>query len=102
MTNEANFEALESLIRKQKGQARNEGVRVELEYSSEEYDEEIESQPRLLNETTHTLMIGYPIARRSRGKVVVFEGIQERTMSGAEREDKHNEIREQKMGKIKG
>ncbi|GJS24845.1 hypothetical protein Tco_0453477 [Tanacetum coccineum] len=79
---EANFEALKSLIKKQRGQARNEGVRVELEYSSEEYDEEIESQTRLL-----TLLV---------------RGLRVEPKEDQKKGDKHNEIREQKVGKIKG
>ncbi|GJW60198.1 hypothetical protein Tco_0109533 [Tanacetum coccineum] len=44
---EANYEVLESLLRERKRQRRNEDLRTELEYFSEEYDEEREMELRL-------------------------------------------------------
>ncbi|GKB71495.1 hypothetical protein Tco_0932907 [Tanacetum coccineum] len=43
---EANYEVLESLLRDRRRQIRNDEVHAELEYSSEEYDEEMEIDPR--------------------------------------------------------
>ncbi|GKA72070.1 reverse transcriptase domain-containing protein [Tanacetum coccineum] len=43
---EANYEVLESLIRERRRQRHNENLRTELEYFSEEYDEEREMEPR--------------------------------------------------------
>ncbi|GKF75854.1 hypothetical protein Tco_0225298, partial [Tanacetum coccineum] len=43
---EANYEVLESLIRERRRQRCNENLRTELEYFSEEYDEEREMEPR--------------------------------------------------------
>ncbi|GJU69189.1 hypothetical protein Tco_1255448 [Tanacetum coccineum] len=43
---EANYEILESLLRDRRGQIRNEDLRRELEYFSEDYDEELEMEPR--------------------------------------------------------
>nr|GEW36178.1 reverse transcriptase domain-containing protein [Tanacetum cinerariifolium] len=42
---EANYEVLESLLRKSRKQMRNEDLRTELEYFSEEYDEERKMEP---------------------------------------------------------
>ncbi|GKC69408.1 hypothetical protein Tco_1115291 [Tanacetum coccineum] len=42
---EANYEALESLLRDQRRQVRNEEFCAELEYSGEKYDEEIYMEP---------------------------------------------------------
>ncbi|GJR48126.1 hypothetical protein Tco_1316229 [Tanacetum coccineum] len=52
---EANYEVLESLLRERRKQIRNEDLRVELDYYSEEYDEEREMEPRPARsrETTH-------------------------------------------------
>ena len=43
---EANHEVLETLLRARNRQVRNAEVRRELEYSSDEYDEEMEMEPR--------------------------------------------------------
>nr|GEU69159.1 putative reverse transcriptase domain-containing protein [Tanacetum cinerariifolium] len=43
---EVNYEVLESLLRKQMRQKRNEYLRTELEYCSEEYNKEREMEPR--------------------------------------------------------
>ncbi|GKE52241.1 hypothetical protein Tco_1487397 [Tanacetum coccineum] len=42
----ANYEALESLLRDRRRQMRNDDLRTELEYFSEDYDEEREMEPR--------------------------------------------------------
>ncbi|GJU95302.1 hypothetical protein Tco_1320058 [Tanacetum coccineum] len=43
---EANYEIIESLLRERRRQIRNEDLRTELEYFSEDYDEEREMEPR--------------------------------------------------------
>ncbi|GJR68258.1 hypothetical protein Tco_0014323 [Tanacetum coccineum] len=43
---EANYEILESLLRDRRRQIRNKDLRTELEYFSEDYDEELEMEPR--------------------------------------------------------
>ncbi|GKC89156.1 hypothetical protein Tco_1149805 [Tanacetum coccineum] len=43
---EANYEVLESLLMERKKQMRNKDLRTKLKYFSEEYDEEIEMEPR--------------------------------------------------------
>ncbi|GJZ11280.1 hypothetical protein Tco_0546039 [Tanacetum coccineum] len=43
---EANYEVLESLLRERQRQIRNEDLQTELEYFSEDYDEEQEMEPR--------------------------------------------------------
>ncbi|GJR61999.1 hypothetical protein Tco_1504161 [Tanacetum coccineum] len=43
---EANYEILESLLRDRRRQIRNEDLQTELEYFSEDYDEELEMEPR--------------------------------------------------------
>ncbi|GJT80981.1 hypothetical protein Tco_1055323 [Tanacetum coccineum] len=43
---EANYEVLESLLREHRKQIRNKDLRTELDYYSEEYDEEREMEPR--------------------------------------------------------
>jgi hypothetical protein len=60
---EANYEALESLLRASRRQIRNTDMRRELEYSSDEYDEEIEMEPRpsAQGATPSALRIGSPI-----------------------------------------
>ncbi|GJZ29486.1 gag-pol polyprotein [Tanacetum coccineum] len=51
---EANYEVLESLLRKHGKQTRNKDLHIELDYYSEEYDKEREMEPRhaLVRETT--------------------------------------------------
>ncbi|GKA68696.1 reverse transcriptase domain-containing protein [Tanacetum coccineum] len=72
---EDNYEVLESLLRERRKQIRNVGVRTELEYFSEEYDEEreIESRPERERETTPVLRMRSPRARRQRERVVEFK-----------------------------
>ncbi|GJZ25156.1 hypothetical protein Tco_0562615, partial [Tanacetum coccineum] len=54
---EANYEILESLLRERQKQIRNEDLRTELEYSSEEYDEEREIEPRPVQAIKTTLVL---------------------------------------------
>ena len=56
-------------------------MRRELVYSSDEYDEEIEMEPRPSVPETHRpiLRIGSPTTRRAGGRSVGFEGVPERT-----------------------
>ena len=56
---EANFEELESLLRARRRQARNMEMRRELEYSSDDYDEETEMEirPQVQGITPSTLRI---------------------------------------------
>nr|GEZ59427.1 hypothetical protein [Tanacetum cinerariifolium] len=53
----------------------NEDIRTELEYFSEDYDEEREMEPRPepRREATSTLWLRSPRVRRKRERVVVFE-----------------------------
>lgn len=55
-------------------------MRRELEYSSDEYDEEmeIESRPSAPGVTHPILRIGSPTGRRTRRRSVGFEGVPER------------------------
>ncbi|GJR17943.1 hypothetical protein Tco_0966470 [Tanacetum coccineum] len=80
----ANFETLDSFM---KEYIRHEGVQRELDYSSEDYDEEIEAEPRPSNNerTCPLLSIGYPVVGRPSGRTVGFEGVQERVPSRVER-----------------
>ncbi|GKC44264.1 hypothetical protein Tco_1061986 [Tanacetum coccineum] len=52
---EANYEIIESLLRERRKQIRNEDLRTELEYFSEEYDEEMEMEPRPVRAKETTL-----------------------------------------------
>ncbi|GJT97817.1 hypothetical protein Tco_1093335 [Tanacetum coccineum] len=72
---EANYEILESLLRDRRRQIRNEDLRTELEYFSEDYDEEREMEPRpeRTREVTPPLRTRSPRVRRQRERVVGFE-----------------------------
>nr|GEV11956.1 hypothetical protein [Tanacetum cinerariifolium] len=72
---EANYEVLESLLRERRKHIRNEDLRTELEYFSEEYDEEREMESRLerARETTLVHRTRSPRARRQRERVVKCE-----------------------------
>ncbi|GJV82126.1 hypothetical protein Tco_1517996, partial [Tanacetum coccineum] len=72
---EANYEILESLLRDRRRQIRNEDLRTELEYFSEDYDEELEMEPRheRTREVTPPLRTRSPRVRRQRERVVGFE-----------------------------
>ncbi|GKC86756.1 zinc finger, CCHC-type containing protein [Tanacetum coccineum] len=87
---EANYEVLESLLKERRRQKHNEDLRTELEYFSEEYDEEREMEPRPVRnkETTPVLCMRYPRARRQREKMVNFEDIPNRDGGRVERNSK--------------
>ncbi|GKB29028.1 hypothetical protein Tco_0868429, partial [Tanacetum coccineum] len=72
---EANYEVFESLLREQQRQIRNEDLRTELEYFSEDCDEEREMEPRTgpTRETTPPLRSRSPRVRRQRERVVGFD-----------------------------
>ncbi|GKB85411.1 hypothetical protein Tco_0957683, partial [Tanacetum coccineum] len=72
---EENYEILESLLRERRRQIRNEDLRTELEYFSEDYDEEREMEPRPepRRETTLTLQLRFPGVCRQQEKVMGFE-----------------------------
>ncbi|GKD61650.1 hypothetical protein Tco_1299159 [Tanacetum coccineum] len=85
---EANYEVLESLLRERRRQMRNEELRTELEFFSEEYDEEREMEPRpaRVRETTPILRTESPRARRQKERVVEFEDAPNRDGNRVERE----------------
>ena len=60
---------------------------MELEYSSKEYDEEIEAEPRPSHneQTCPYLRNGSMVIRRPNGKTVGFEGVQESVPNIVER-----------------
>ncbi|GKA68078.1 hypothetical protein Tco_0767995 [Tanacetum coccineum] len=72
---EASYEILESLLREQRRQIRNEDLRTKLEYFSKDYDEEreMEPMPEPRREATLTLRLRSPRVRRQRERVVGFE-----------------------------
>ncbi|GJW63989.1 hypothetical protein Tco_0115873 [Tanacetum coccineum] len=72
---EANYEILKSLLRDRRRKTRNEDLRIELEYFSEDYDEEREMKPRpeRTREVTPPLCMRSPRVRRQRERVVGFE-----------------------------
>ncbi|GJU88548.1 putative reverse transcriptase domain-containing protein [Tanacetum coccineum] len=72
---EANYEILESILRDRLWQIRNEDLRTELEYFSEDYDEEREMEPRpeRTREVTPPLRTRSPKVCRQRERVVGFE-----------------------------
>lgn len=78
---DANYEELESLLRARRRQIRNTEMRRELEYSSDEYDEENKMEPRPSAPRAYhpILCIGSPVSRRAARKNVGFEGVPERT-----------------------
>ncbi|GJS97610.1 hypothetical protein Tco_0804578 [Tanacetum coccineum] len=82
---EANYEVLESLLRERRKRIRNEGLRTELEYFSEEYDKErkIESRPERERETTLVLRMRSLRARRQRERVVGVSEALNREWGGA-------------------
>ncbi|GKB05316.1 reverse transcriptase domain-containing protein [Tanacetum coccineum] len=83
----ANYEALGSLLRDRRRQMRNNDLRTELEYFSEDYDKEREMEPRLVptRAATPPLRIASPRIRRRRERTVGFEGTQSREESRVER-----------------
>ncbi|GJV13601.1 hypothetical protein Tco_1355142 [Tanacetum coccineum] len=68
---EANYEVLESLLRERRRHMHNEDLRTELEYFSEEYDEEREMKPRLMRAREATLVLqaaeGSRVERNEKG-----------------------------------
>ncbi|GKD98345.1 hypothetical protein Tco_1382242, partial [Tanacetum coccineum] len=72
---EANYEILESLLRDRRRQIRNEDLRTEFEYFSEDYDDELEMEPRpeRTREVTPPLRTRSPRVHRQRERVVGFE-----------------------------
>ncbi|GKE47403.1 hypothetical protein Tco_1478661 [Tanacetum coccineum] len=72
---EVNYEVLESLLRERRRQIRNKDLLTELEYFSEDYDEEREMEPRPEpnREATPTLRPRSHVVRRQRERVVGFE-----------------------------
>ncbi|GJR12741.1 hypothetical protein Tco_0795393 [Tanacetum coccineum] len=64
----ANYKVLESLLRERRKQ-------IEMDYYSEEYDEEREMEPRptRVREITPSLRTGSSCVQRQRGRVVEFE-----------------------------
>ncbi|GJV81093.1 hypothetical protein Tco_1516963 [Tanacetum coccineum] len=70
-----NYEVLESLLRERRRQIRNDNLRTKLEYFSEDYDEERETEPRPEpnREATPTLRPRSPMVRRQRERVAGFE-----------------------------
>ncbi|GJU50550.1 hypothetical protein Tco_1220105 [Tanacetum coccineum] len=71
----ANNEILESLLRDRQRQIRNKDLRTELEYFSEDYDEELEMEPRpeRTREVTPPLRTRSPRVCRQRERVVGFK-----------------------------
>ncbi|GJW66319.1 hypothetical protein Tco_0120743 [Tanacetum coccineum] len=84
---EANYETLESLLRDRRRQMRNNDLRTELEYFSEDYDEEREMEPRPepVRAVTPPLRAASPRVRRRRERVVGFEETQNRGESRVKR-----------------
>ncbi|GKE42221.1 hypothetical protein Tco_1469505, partial [Tanacetum coccineum] len=84
---EANYEVLESILRERKRQRRNEDLRTELEYMSEEYDEEREMEPRptRAREAIPMSQGASSRVRRQRGRVVEIEDAPDREGSRVKR-----------------
>ncbi|GJT12409.1 reverse transcriptase domain-containing protein [Tanacetum coccineum] len=84
---EANYEALESLLRDRRRQMHNNDLRTKLEYFSEDYDKEQEMEPRPepTRATTPPLRVASPKIRRRGKRTVGFEGAQSRGESRVER-----------------
>ncbi|GKB84351.1 hypothetical protein Tco_0956623 [Tanacetum coccineum] len=100
---EANYEILKSLLRERQKQIRNEDLRTELGYFSEEYDEEREMEPRpeKNRETTLPLCTRSPRVRRQRERVVGFEEATSREGGRIERNvegSRPSELRERENG----
>ncbi|GKA11015.1 hypothetical protein Tco_0690448 [Tanacetum coccineum] len=74
---EANYEALESLLRNRRRQMRNNDLRTELEYFSEDYDEEREMEPRPepIRAATLTLRVASPRIRRQGERIALPNNI---------------------------
>nr|GEV27736.1 putative reverse transcriptase domain-containing protein [Tanacetum cinerariifolium] len=85
---QANYEVLESHLTEQRRQMRNQDLRTELEYYSEEYDEEREMEPRPahIRKTTTILRTGSPRSRRQKVRIVELEDASNRVGIRVERE----------------
>ncbi|GJW15374.1 hypothetical protein Tco_0019507, partial [Tanacetum coccineum] len=83
----ANYEALKSLLRDRRRQMRNNDIRTELEYFSEDYDVEQEMEPRLkpTRAATPPLRVASPKIHRRGERTVGFEGAQSGGESRVER-----------------
>ncbi|GKE27647.1 hypothetical protein Tco_1443031 [Tanacetum coccineum] len=84
---EANYETLESPQRDRRRQMHNKDLRTELEYFSEDYDEEREMEPRPepARAVTPLLRVASPRVCRRKERVVGFEETQNRGESRVER-----------------
>nr|GEX35487.1 hypothetical protein [Tanacetum cinerariifolium]GEX35488.1 hypothetical protein [Tanacetum cinerariifolium] len=89
---EANYEILESLLRDRRRQIRNEDFQIELEYFSEDYDEEHEMEPRSerTRKVTPLLHTRSPRVRRQRKRVVGFKKAPNKEESRTGRNTKGN------------
>ncbi|GKA07786.1 reverse transcriptase domain-containing protein [Tanacetum coccineum] len=87
---EANYEVLKSLLREHRRQRRNEDLRTELEYRSEEYDEEREMEPRPMRvrEAIPILQAASSRIQRQKERVAEIEDAPNREGSRVERNDK--------------
>ncbi|GJR47821.1 hypothetical protein Tco_1315924 [Tanacetum coccineum] len=87
---EANYEVLESLLRERRRQMDNEELHTELEYFSEEYDEERKIEPKAerVRETTPVLHTYSLRVWRQRKSVVEFEDAPNRDGGRVERNSK--------------
>ncbi|GKC33032.1 hypothetical protein Tco_1040326, partial [Tanacetum coccineum] len=84
---EANYEALESLLRDRHRQMHNNDLRTELEYFSKDYNEEREMEPRPepTRAATPPLRVASPRIRRQGERTVGFKRDQSRGESRVER-----------------
>nr|GEU34302.1 reverse transcriptase domain-containing protein [Tanacetum cinerariifolium] len=89
---EANYEILESLLRDRRRQTRNKDLLTELEYFSEDYDEEREMEPRpeRTSKVTLPLRTRSPRVRRQHERVVVFKEASNMEGSKTERNTEGN------------
>ncbi|GKC10572.1 reverse transcriptase domain-containing protein [Tanacetum coccineum] len=104
----ANYEAFECILRDRRRQRRNNDLRTELEYFSEDYDEEREMEPRPkpTRAATPPLRIASPRIRRRGERIVGFEGAQRAEgkvgskgiLKGEGLQKKHPEEMEVKVG----
>ncbi|GJV61487.1 hypothetical protein Tco_1467587 [Tanacetum coccineum] len=87
---EANYEALESLLRDLQRQMRNNDLRTELEYFREDYDKEREMEPRPepTRAATPPFRIASPRIYRRGERIMEFEGAQSRGESRDKRTTK--------------
>ncbi|GJV60259.1 reverse transcriptase domain-containing protein [Tanacetum coccineum] len=99
---EANYEILESLLRERREQIRNKDLRTELEYFSEDYDEEREMEPRpiCIRETNPVLYTRSSRTRRQKERMVDFEEVPNRDGGRIKRNSEG--ARPSGRGRIKG